>query len=155
MREISRMPVTQLTYMSRNATAGDVAALDAQLSQILDVSRRNNGRDGLTGYLVSDGTWFLQVLEGDDERVMAALVRIRFDARHGDVSVLSTRQIRTRSFPQWSMAGSLKTAAMRAIFRRHGLERIDPATLTAPAILLLMMDLQDFERAQGAARQAG
>ncbi len=149
------MPITQLTYMSRNTAPGDGAALDAQLGQILEVSRRNNGRDGLTGYLVSDGTWFLQILEGDNERVMAALVRIRFDPRHSDVRVLSTRQIRTRSFPQWSMGGSLKTPAMRAIFRRHHLERIDPATLTAPATLLLMMDLQDYERAQGAARQAG
>lgn len=75
------MPVTQLTYMSRNAAAGDVAALDAQLAQILEVSRRNNGRDGLTGYLVSDGTWFLQILEGDDDRVNAALARIRADER--------------------------------------------------------------------------
>ena len=146
------MPVTQLTYLSRNTYEG--AALDEQLSRILDVSRRNNGRDGLTGYLVSDGTWFLQILEGDGERVTAALARIRDDERHGDLRVISTRQIRMRSFPQWSMGGSLKTPPRRAIFRQHGLERIDPDTLTAPAILLLMMDLQDFERAQDA-RRAG
>ncbi len=149
------MPITQLTYFSRNTLSGDLASLDAQLSRILEVSRRNNGRDGMTGYLVSDGPGFLQVLEGDDERVMAALVRIRFDERHTDVRVLSTRQIRMRSFPQWSMGGSLRTPGMRAIFRRHGLERIDPATLTASGVLLLMMDLQDFERAQSAVRQAG
>jgi hypothetical protein len=149
------MPVTQLTYLSRNGLAGDGAALDEQLSQILKVSRRNNRRDGITGHLVSDGTWFLQILEGDHEKVMAALVRIRFDPRHSDVVVISTRQIRTRSFPQWSMGGSLKTPAMRAIFRRHGLERVDPAALTAPSILLLMMNLQDFERAQHAGRRAG
>jgi hypothetical protein len=149
------MPITQLTYLSRNSLTGNAAAIDEQLGEILDVSRRNNRRDSLTGYLVSDGTWFLQILEGDDESVMAALVRIRFDPRHSDVRVISTRQIRMRSFPQWSMGGSLRTPAMRAIFRRHGLERIDPATLTAPSILLLMMDLQDYERAQAATRRAG
>ena len=149
------MPITQLTSLSRNSLTGSAAALDEQLARVLDVSRRNNRRDGLTGYLVSDGTWFLQILEGDDESVMAALVRIRFDPRHSDVRVISTRQIRMRSFPQWSMGGSLRTPAMRAIFRRHGLERIDPATLTAPAILLLMMDLQDYERAQSTTRRAG
>lgn len=149
------MPVTQLTYMSRNAAAGDVAALDAQLAQILEVSRRNNGRDGLTGYLVSDGTWFLQILEGDDDRVNAALARIRADERQATSGSSAPAQIRTRSFPQWSMGGSLKTPAMRAIFRRHHLEHIDPTTMSAPATLLLMMDLQDFERAQSATRQAG
>jgi hypothetical protein len=153
--EISRMPVTQLIYLSRNVLSGDAATLEAQLSQILEVSRRNNRRDALTGYLVSDGNWFLQILEGDHETVMSALVRIRFDPRHSDVEIISTRQIRMRSFPQWSMGGSLKTPAMRAIFRRHGLDRIDPATLTAPSVLLLMMDLQDYERAQGATRQVG
>jgi hypothetical protein len=149
------MPITQLTYLSRNSLTDSAAALDEQLAGILDVSRHNNRRDGLTGYLVSDGTWFLQILEGDDESVMAALVRIRFDPRHSDVRVISTRQVRMRSFPQWSLGGSLRTPAMRAIFRRHGLERIDSATLTAPAILLLMMDLQDYERVQGTARRAG
>jgi len=149
------MPVTQLTYLSRNARAGDATALDEQIGQILEVSRRNNARDGLTGYLVSDGAWFLQILEGDGDRVGAALARIRDDERHSEVRVISSRQIRMRSFPQWSMGGSLKTPPMRAIFRRHALERIDPDTLTAPAILLLMMDLQDFERATDAARRAG
>ena len=149
------MPITQLTYLSRNGLTADTASLSDQLGEILAVSRRNNQRDGITGYLVSDGTWFMQILEGDHEKVMAALVRIRFDPRHSDVAVISTREIRTRSFPHWSMGGSVKTPVMRSIFRGHGLERLDPAAVTAPAILALAMDLQDFERAQGITRRAG
>jgi hypothetical protein len=60
-----------------------------------------------------------------------------------------------RSFPQWSMAGCLRTPATRAIFRRHNLERINPSALSASSILLLMMDLQDFERSRGLTRRAG
>ena len=149
------MPITQLTYLSRNALTGDADALNSQLGAILSVSRRNNRRDGITGYLVSDGTWFMQILEGDHEKVMAALVRIRFDTRHSDVTVISTRESRTRSFPHCSMGGSVKTPAMQAIFRGHGLDRLDPAALTAPCVLALAMDLQDFERAPGAALRAG
>jgi hypothetical protein len=149
------MPITQLTYLSRNGLNGEAAALEGQLSAILNVSRRNNRRDGLTGYLVSDGSWFLQILEGDHEKVMAALVRIRFDQRHSDVQVINTREIRTRSLPHWSMGGSVKTPAMRAIFRRHNLERLDPAAVTAPSVLALAMDLQDFERAHAATRRVG
>ena len=149
------MPITQLTYSSRNILMGDADALSDQLSAILDISRRNNRRDSITGYLVSDGGWFLQILEGENEKVMEALVRIRFDARHSDVAVLSTRQIRTRSFPQWSMGGSVRTPAMQAIFKRHGLDRLDPAALTAPSVLALAMDLQDFERAESQTLRAG
>jgi hypothetical protein len=154
-QEISRMPVTQLTYLSRNCLNGETAALEDQLGAILAVSRRNNRRDAITGYLVSDGAWFLQILEGDHEKVMAALVRIRFDQRHSDVQVISTREIRTRSFPHWSMGGSVKTPAMQAIFKRHNLDWLDPAAVTAPSVLGLAMDLQDFERAQTATRKVG
>jgi Sensors of blue-light using FAD len=149
------MPITQLTYLSRNCLTGDAAALSDQLGDILAVSRRNNKRDGITGYLVSDGSWFLQILEGDHEKVMAALVRIRFDPGHSDVSVISTREIRTRSFPHCSMGGSIKTPAMRAIFRRHNLDRLEPAVVTAPSVLALAMDLQDLERGQSLTRRAG
>jgi hypothetical protein len=62
------MPITQLTYLSRNCLTGDAAALSDQLGDILAVSRRNNKRDGITGYLVSDGTWFLQILEAITKR---------------------------------------------------------------------------------------
>ena len=149
------MPVTQLTYLSRNALTGNTPTPDQQLSEILSASRRNNQRDGITGYLVSDGPWFIQILEGEEDKVSAALGRIRSDRRHSDISVISTRQIRTRSFPQWSMGGSVRSPAMRAIFARHGLERVEPAALTAPSVLALAMDLQDFERTQDLARQAG
>jgi hypothetical protein len=148
------MPVTQLTYLSRNTVSGDDAVIDAQLAAILEVSRRNNGRDGITGYLVSDGAWFVQILEGEDDVVMGALVRIRFDPRHADVKVLSTRQIGRRSFPQWSMGGSVRTPAMDAIFRRHGFERFNPEAMTTPSVLALAMDLQDFERVQALTRRA-
>ena len=149
------MPITQLTYLSRNGLTGDVASVRDQLGDILTVSRRNNQRDGLTGYLVFDGTWFMQILEGDHEKVMAALVRIRFDRRHSDVTVINTREIRTRSFPQWSMGASVKTPAIRAIFRRHGLDRLEPAAVTAPSVLALAMELQDYEQAQGLTRRVG
>ena len=36
-----------------------------------------------------------------------------------------------------------------------GVDRLDPADLTAPAILALAMDLQDFERAQAETRRVG
>ena len=82
-------------------------------------------------------------------------MRIRFERRHSDVALLSTRQIRTRSFPHWFMAASVRTPAMQAMFERHGLERIEPAALTAPSVLALAMNLQDFERTETATRRAG
>lgn len=71
---------------------------------ILAVSRANNQRDEITGLLYSDGTRFLQALEGPAEKVEAAYTRIKADPRHRAVVMLSERQIEAREFGEWAMA---------------------------------------------------
>lgn len=91
--------VLQLVYISSSADR-DVDLTEA----ILLTSRRNNARDGVTGLLYADGTRFLQVLEGEAGKVEAAFARIKPDARHRGVVVLSRRTIAEREFGNWDMA---------------------------------------------------
>lgn len=122
------------------------------LRSILSASRRNNERDGITGFLLCDGTWFIQILEGEPASVARTYERIRGDDRHGAVSLSSMREIRRRSFPRWSMAAALRTLDHREIFLRHGIsDAIDPTRLSAPTILALAMDLQDLTAPQAIA----
>ncbi len=92
--------ILQLTYISTAARGVDFA----DCSQILDTSRRNNTADGISGLLLFNGLRFLQALEGEPGRVSAAIARIRGDARHRSVVVLSERQVEAPEFGQWSMA---------------------------------------------------
>lgn len=71
---------------------------------ILDVSRANNRRDGITGFLYSDGRRFLQALEGPAEQVAATIERIRADPRHRAMVILSERDVAAREFGDWAMA---------------------------------------------------
>ncbi|MCD2325281.1 BLUF domain-containing protein [Sphingomonas sp. IC-56] len=71
---------------------------------ILEKSRVNNTRDSITGLLYSDGTRFLQALEGPAEKVQAAYTRIKADPRHRAVVMLSERAIEEREFGDWAMA---------------------------------------------------
>jgi hypothetical protein len=87
----------QLVYIS-------TAAKDAECGPILRTSRRNNGRDGITGLLYADGVRFLQALEGPAEAVEAAYARIKGDPRHKAAVVLSKREVETREFGAWEMA---------------------------------------------------
>lgn len=89
----------QLVYISSSTARGEDLT-----RPILDASRRNNRRDGLTGLLYADGTRFLQVLEGAPASVEAAFERIRPDPRHRAVVVLSRRTIAEREFGCWDMA---------------------------------------------------
>jgi hypothetical protein len=73
-------------------------------TDILAVSRRNNARDAITGLLYSDGTRFLQALEGPADKVEAAFARIRRDDRHRAIVLLSRRDVSEREFGEWNMA---------------------------------------------------
>ena len=55
----------QLIYYSRNTVPGGDRAMLMNLRNIVSASQRNNTRDGITGFLIFDKTWFIQILEGN------------------------------------------------------------------------------------------
>ena len=77
---------------------------DEELVDILKVSRENNKALDITGLLLYKGGNFMQVLEGPDEVVNSLYEKIKIDARHKDVTVISSEQISARQFPAWEMA---------------------------------------------------
>ena len=87
------------------------------LATILNVSRRNNRRSELSGLLWSDGTRFLQVLEGAHADVGRVLSNIQGDERHHAIVILHDKQIDARTFSQWTMAslGEGDEAVMQAL----------------------------------------
>jgi hypothetical protein len=89
-------PLRQILYRSRAIRRPDTG-------EILEVSKRNNGMDGVTGILLFDGAAFVQVLEGPSSSVAACYERIRTDPRHTDVTILSDIELEEREFPYWSM----------------------------------------------------
>jgi hypothetical protein len=99
--------VTQLyrvLYCSRNRLDVTPDAYKAEIGQILEKSRANNARDGVTGGLLFSNGCFAQVLEGPLHMVEEAFERIQCDERHQDVTVLQSGPIEARDFPDWSMA---------------------------------------------------
>lgn len=104
----------QLIYVSTVTTVSD--ATDA----ILNVSRRNNERDGVTGLLYSDAKRFLQALEGPENAVEAAFTRIAADARHRAIVILSRRIVEHREFGAWAMAHRLPDQSGDVFLARVG-----------------------------------
>jgi hypothetical protein len=146
----------QLIYCSASRATGDDRQLLQALRDILSVSRRNNERDGITGYLAFDKAYFFQVLEGPRPKVTATYERISKDPRHGKIVRFEIRDIRVRSFPEWSMGGSMRDPENQSIYLRHGVgSTFDPSRLKAPTVLALAMDLQDRERAERLLKRAG
>lgn len=76
---------------------------EAILGTVLMDARRCNRRDGITGALVCRADLYLQLLEGPDVRVRAALDRIRADDRHVNMTLHLSQPASERMFGEWDM----------------------------------------------------
>ncbi len=89
---------------------------DAELAQILEVSRRRNVEDGITGMLLYKDGSFMQLLEGPRDKVTATFERIGRDPRHHGLIILREADADARCFPDWSMGfRSIKAAELAAV----------------------------------------
>ena len=93
------MPLTSLLYVS----SAQVPFSDAELATLLATARRNNTLNDVTGMLVYRDGNFMQVIEGEDEKVQRLHDKIERDPRHGGLITLLMQRIPERQFPNWSM----------------------------------------------------
>jgi hypothetical protein len=146
------MLLHHLIYFSRNSVSGDDRAHINHLRDILSASQRNNRRQGITGYLIYDKHWFLQVLEGERATIFNTFERLQNDPRHRGLTLVQSGPVLQRNFPSWNMGGSMRTVEKQEIFLRYGIaSQIDPKKLTGGTILNLAIELQAYEQEQRAA----
>lgn len=105
--------LSRLLYVS---TAAD-AVTDDDLRQILESSRSNNSKAGITGVLCGSGSHFIQVLEGPENDLIQLYSRIIDDPRHYDCVLIGIAPVAERMFQQWAM-GYLKSSASEVRFNR-------------------------------------
>jgi hypothetical protein len=91
--------LTRVVYLS---TATRLLGAD-QLESILAISRRNNGRDGITGLLLYDDGNFIQAIEGEPAAIERLMARLSGDPRHRGIQVVSTEAVASRLFSDWAM----------------------------------------------------
>jgi hypothetical protein len=91
-----------LMYVS-SSQIGPPAADDAARA-IVTKSIYKNGQADLSGALVLSGRYFVQILEGPEDRVGALCEILKADARHTDMIIINDRLIERRKFASWRMA---------------------------------------------------
>jgi len=91
---------------------------------ILDSANRNNAEKEVTGLLIYLKDRFIQLLEGDQEKVLSIFDNILLDDRHQNVSVLlkGESEKNARLFPEWSMA--LKIIESDEEFEKTGFKNL-------------------------------
>ncbi len=91
-----------LVYASRSVSP----MTRADLVGLLQECRAHNTAARLTGILLYRNRTFVQLLEGQRNRVEPLYEAIRRDPRHRDVTTVASRDQLDRQFPDWSMGFS-------------------------------------------------
>jgi hypothetical protein len=132
------MSVLQLIYYSESSLS--VRKRRADLEHILSSAIKNNTAAGITGVLIFDDMWFVQVLEGSPDAVKSTFEHITQDNRHANVKLLQKKQVAERHFPDWAMGLAVRTAENEHIFKQRWIDEGMKPTAVAPAALLELMD---------------
>jgi hypothetical protein len=89
----------QIAYVS--STQGLLTA--DEIEHLLVSSRARNQARGITGVLLYKGGNVLQVIEGEEPRVLTLFSAIQRDPRHTGVIKIYQKKIVSRDFPEWTM----------------------------------------------------
>ena len=134
--------LTRLIYHSENISGGLGGKMMADLNAIMDSSVRNNERHGITGALLFDPIWFVQILEGDREAISTTLRRIMPDPRHDAVTIMDCGPIDGRLFGNWWMGVANMQGEHASLLAKHGLgPRFDPRKMSGEVTLALARDV--------------
>lgn len=113
----------QLVYMSQ-AASGLTRQDTGTISAYAQVRNRS---DEITGVLLGDGKYFLQVLEGPKASVEDTFLRVIIDTRHNSLMLLSRRIVTAREFGVWDMA-----LCETETDRRNIIEQVRHLIISAP-----------------------
>jgi hypothetical protein len=108
---------------------------------ILEQSRRNNPRLGITGLLCYSGDVFIQVLEGGRDPVCELFNEIVRDERHTNVRILLFDEIPSRKFGGWTMGQANVAKAQTIVLKYSEKPEFDPFTGSGVATMALLTEL--------------
>ena len=126
------MKLIRLTYFSHNRLDQWYGSKDCGIAEILAISVANNLRDCITGALLCDDRWFVQALEGAENKVSATFERILRDQRHRDVSLVTMQAVAERRYPNFAMICVFRDEDNGNLFRHYGEDEcFDPRQMRA------------------------
>lgn len=82
---------------------GSDESLESDLKHINRAAAKRNKRLDISGVLIIEHKFFLQIMEGPDQNVENLLNIIRRDRRHKNMKVLLQQEVFKRDFHEWNM----------------------------------------------------
>lgn len=93
-----RTSLVHLIYFSRLALPADAMTRTRQIGEITKQAQKKNEFAVVTSFLIIEGNFAVQVLEGERLTIHETFQRIAGDSRHRDVQIVEWREIAKREF---------------------------------------------------------
>lgn len=142
------MSIFTIVYRSAPVFTGSVADYISDIDRILATARRRNAAVSVTGAMLFNEDWFVQLLEGAEDAVRETFERIAADPRHDEVETLFEGSTEDRRFPEWSMAFVGDAEAIRKRFADSPLAKPD-VKMHGQAVVEFMVALAHDDRGTG------
>jgi hypothetical protein len=112
------------------------------LDGILEQSRKNNPRLGVTGMLCFTNDIFIQVIEGGRDQVCELFNAIIRDSRHLNVRILIYEEIAERRFGNWTMGQvNIENINPGLLLKYSEKAELNPFNCSGRATMALLDDL--------------
>lgn len=79
------------------------AMTNAEVEALAEQAAAFNAACGVTGMLAYNTLSFIQLLEGEDDDVLAIMRNIEADTRHNSINLIRKQERSARECPDWSM----------------------------------------------------
>jgi hypothetical protein len=132
------MRISRLVYISQREHA-----VPLDIAEMIRTSRRKNARAGVTGFLIFDGEYFAQALEGSRSAVTDTYNRIARDQRHRGLHIAACCDVTRRLFPNWPMGLSdgIPLDARKALLSKVNISCFDPNAVPVEQLLELFVTM--------------
>ncbi len=136
------MTIVRLIYFSELSIDAKNGSMIDQINKILVSSQKWNQIKNITGALIFDSKWFVQVLEGDLDEVWNLYRKIESDPRHVNSRFVEMVTVPSRRFSDWSMGYAERSEQSAAVFAPYLYDgKFEPAFMSGDRIMSLMVDV--------------
>lgn len=138
------MTLSRLVFYSRtNLKIGESAGM---IRGLLQACSEYSPVSGLTGGLVFNEKFFMQVMEGSREQVSRQLANLFNDSRHEGLTVLSVSEIVRREFEGWAVGYAGHTIDAERLYLRYcPTVDVNPTVMSADALFEFVRDFCALE----------
>ncbi|APJ03108.1 BLUF domain-containing protein [Silvanigrella aquatica] len=133
------MPLVQLIYFSQ--VNSNTINLTETNKSILNSAISRNREFGITGVLLHNNNYYLQMIEGPRDNVNHIYSRLHQDNRHKNLQILMFKDIFERYFKDWSMGWASGGLEKYKIFYKYcSTQTLNPNELTGVSAFNLLQD---------------